>query len=79
MKMKVSLILTIILVFSTNLLAQIEQRKGKNPVIVIPGIMGSKLVNQKTGEVVWVKLSEAKMMICAFRFRLIYWLIGMIW
>lgn len=60
MKAKAVLILTIILIFSTNLLAQIEQRKGKNPVIVIPGIMGSKLVNSKTGEVVWVKLSEAK-------------------
>lgn len=60
MKTKISLILTIILIFSSNLLAQIEQRKGKNPIIVIPGITGSKLVNQKTGEVVWVRLSEAE-------------------
>jgi pimeloyl-ACP methyl ester carboxylesterase len=60
MKTKITLILTIILVFSGNLLAQIEQRKGKNPVIVIPGIMGSKLVNVKTDETVWVKLSESK-------------------
>mgnify|MGYP001224360211 CR=1 FL=1 len=60
MKTKITLILTIIVVFSTNLLAQIEQKKGKNPIIVIPGIMGSKLVNQKTSEVAWVRLSEAK-------------------
>lgn len=60
MKTKIPLILTIILVFTANLFAQIEQRKGKNPIIVIPGIMGSKLVNPKTDEVVWVRLSEAK-------------------
>jgi pimeloyl-ACP methyl ester carboxylesterase len=59
MRAKITLLLTIILVFSANLLAQTE-RKGKNPVIVIPGIMGSKLVNSKTEEVVWVRLSEAK-------------------
>jgi pimeloyl-ACP methyl ester carboxylesterase len=28
-------------------------RKGKRPVIVIPGILGSSIVNRKTGEVVW--------------------------
>src|SRR5438270_9078912 len=28
-------------------------RKGKRPVIVIPGILGSRIVNRKTGEVVW--------------------------
>ncbi|MDT5261337.1 MAG: hypothetical protein QOC61_341 [Acidobacteriota bacterium] len=28
-------------------------RKGKRPVIVIPGILGSSIVNSKTGEVVW--------------------------
>jgi pimeloyl-ACP methyl ester carboxylesterase len=27
--------------------------KGKRPVIVIPGILGSSIVNRKTGEVVW--------------------------
>ncbi len=28
-------------------------REGKRPVIIIPGILGSQLVNAKTGEVVW--------------------------
>lgn len=59
MRVKIALLLTIILVFSANLLAQAE-KKGKNPVIVIPGIMGSKLVNSKNDETVWVRLSEAK-------------------
>jgi pimeloyl-ACP methyl ester carboxylesterase len=27
--------------------------KGKHPVIVIPGILGSRIVNRRTGEVVW--------------------------
>jgi pimeloyl-ACP methyl ester carboxylesterase len=60
MKTKITLILTVILIFSANIWAQAAPSKGKNPIIVIPGIMGSKLVNQKTGEVVWVRLSEAK-------------------
>jgi hypothetical protein len=30
-----------------------RERTGKRPVIVIPGILGSRLVNQQTGEVVW--------------------------
>lgn len=28
-------------------------RTGKRPLIVIPGVLGSQLVNEKTGEVVW--------------------------
>ena len=28
-------------------------RKGKRPVIVIPGVLGSRIVNRRTGEVVW--------------------------
>jgi pimeloyl-ACP methyl ester carboxylesterase len=30
-----------------------KARTGKRPVIVVPGILGSRLVNRKTGEVVW--------------------------
>lgn len=30
---------------------------GKNPVIVIPGVLGSRLVNRKTGEVAWPKFT----------------------
>jgi pimeloyl-ACP methyl ester carboxylesterase len=33
-----------------------RERKGKRPVIVIPGILGSRIVNRKTGEVVWPSL-----------------------
>src|ERR687894_352568 len=31
----------------------VKGRKGKRPVIVIPGVLGSQLVNRRTGEVVW--------------------------
>src|SRR4051812_24120336 len=30
-----------------------RERRGKRPLIVIPGILGSQIVNRKTGEVVW--------------------------
>lgn len=30
---------------------------GKNPIIVIPGVLGSRLVNSKTGEVAWPKFT----------------------
>jgi pimeloyl-ACP methyl ester carboxylesterase len=30
-----------------------RELKGKRPVIVIPGILGSRIVNRRTGEVVW--------------------------
>jgi pimeloyl-ACP methyl ester carboxylesterase len=33
--------------------AGVRERKGKRPVIVIPGILGSRIVNRRTGEVVW--------------------------
>jgi len=33
--------------------AEARTRTGKRPLIVIPGILGSQLVNQKTGEIVW--------------------------
>ncbi|MBV9927990.1 MAG: hypothetical protein JOZ96_23420 [Acidobacteria bacterium] len=36
-----------------RIFAGVRGRKGKRPVIVIPGILGSRIVNQKTGEVVW--------------------------
>src|SRR5881396_2809453 len=29
---------------------------GKRPIIVIPGLLGTELVNQRTGEVVWPAL-----------------------
>lgn len=36
-----------------RIFAGVRERKGKRPVIVIPGILGSSIVNRKTGEVVW--------------------------
>jgi pimeloyl-ACP methyl ester carboxylesterase len=36
-----------------RIFAGVRERKGKRPVIVIPGILGSRIVNRRTGEVVW--------------------------
>src|SRR5918911_1525617 len=36
-----------------RIFAATRARTGKPPIIVIPGILGSRLVNRKTGEVVW--------------------------
>lgn len=33
--------------------AEARQRTGKRPLIVVPGVLGSQLVNYETGEVVW--------------------------
>ena len=35
---------------------QITKQTGKPPIIIIPGITGSELVNQKTGEKLWPEL-----------------------
>jgi pimeloyl-ACP methyl ester carboxylesterase len=40
--------------------ARAKLRKGKRPVIIIPGILGSELVNSETKERVWINLSTAK-------------------
>jgi pimeloyl-ACP methyl ester carboxylesterase len=34
--------------------------KGKNPVIVIPGVLGSQLVNRRTSEKVWPSLTDSE-------------------
>lgn len=34
--------------------------KGKRPIIVVPGVLGSELVNSKTGEVVWVSAKRSE-------------------
>ncbi len=34
----------------------VARREGKPPIIFIPGILGSRLVNRRTGEVVWPDL-----------------------
>lgn len=44
-----------LLFFSVSLLAQ-----SPNPVIIIPGITGSELVNKNTGKTVWFHISKSK-------------------
>lgn len=38
----------------------VKAQKNQLPIILIPGLIGSELVNQKTGEKVWFKLSRSK-------------------
>jgi pimeloyl-ACP methyl ester carboxylesterase len=38
----------------------VEVRKGKTPIIIIPGLTGSELVNEKNQEIVWFKPQRAK-------------------
>jgi len=37
-----------------------RQTKGKSPIIIIPGILGSQLINKRTGERVWPRGSRSK-------------------
>ena len=39
--------------------------KGKNPIIVIPGVLGSRLVHSKTGEVAWPKFTDTNSQLLA--------------
>ena len=39
-----------------DIFAQVRASTGKRPIIVIPGLLGTELVNQRTGEVVWPAL-----------------------
>jgi pimeloyl-ACP methyl ester carboxylesterase len=36
-----------------RIFAQSRARTGKRPVIVIPGVLGTQLINSKTGEMIW--------------------------
>lgn len=36
-----------------RIFAGAKAKEGKRPVIVIPGVLGSRIVNRRTGEVVW--------------------------
>ena len=36
-----------------RIFAQARVKTGKRPVIVIPGVLGTQLINSKTGEMVW--------------------------
>ncbi len=37
-----------------------KDRKGKRPIIIVPGILGSEIVNKDTGEKVWFSLGRSK-------------------
>ena len=39
---------------------RIPQNLEKPPVIIIPGILGSELINEKTGETVWFRISRSE-------------------
>ena len=67
----IALVLTLSVIFSgciggkkvpnlDAIFALSKLRKGKRPVIIIPGILGSELVNSETKERVWINLSSAK-------------------
>jgi hypothetical protein len=47
-------------VFEKNRLARQSAQTGKPPVIIIPGLIGSELINKETGETVWFDLSRSK-------------------
>ncbi|HMS41465.1 MAG TPA: hypothetical protein PKE69_14630 [Pyrinomonadaceae bacterium] len=47
--------------FSTKAQTPTKNLKtGKNPIIIIPGLTGSELINSKTGETVWFKAQRSK-------------------
>ena len=43
-----------------HIFASARARSGKRPVIVIPGILGTELINPKTGETVWPSAFRTK-------------------
>ncbi len=60
MKLQVTLIFVAIFSVTTFVFAQPALTTDKNPLIIIPGVMGSTLKNSKTDENVWVRFSGAK-------------------
>lgn len=51
-----------LILFVSAAFGQIEntERTGKQPVIIIPGLAGSNLVNKQTGKLVWFRASRSK-------------------
>ena len=54
------LIATLFLLSITFITQAASQATGKNPVIIVPGVQGSKLVNPKTGRTVWFSFKRDK-------------------
>jgi pimeloyl-ACP methyl ester carboxylesterase len=63
---KTLLVLLVVWMFITGIQAQdtaaagSETKKGKPPIIIIPGLAGTELVNTKSEEVVWFKAGRSK-------------------
>jgi pimeloyl-ACP methyl ester carboxylesterase len=60
MKIKITLLILAFFVAANVIFAQPALTTDKNPLIVIPGVMGSTLKNSETGEQVWVRFTDAK-------------------
>ncbi len=43
-----------------RIFADASTRTGKRPLIIIPGVLGSRLVNNRTGEIVWESAFRSK-------------------
>jgi Lecithin:cholesterol acyltransferase len=50
----------LIILFCTSVIFAQPSKTEKNPILVIPGIMGSRLKNTETNEEVWVKFKKNK-------------------
>lgn len=57
---KVLFVFCVVAFFAFSVQAQTTPVKGKNPIIIIPGLTGSELINSKTKEVVWFKPTRSK-------------------
>jgi pimeloyl-ACP methyl ester carboxylesterase len=57
---KIFQIVTFCLLLSIFSITALAQSAGKPPLIIIPGITGSELVNSETGEIVWFTLKHSK-------------------
>lgn len=60
-KLLIFLLFALCFAFSTKAQTPTKNLKtGKNPIIIIPGLTGSELINSKTGETVWFKAQRSK-------------------
>ena len=57
---KSAILQSLCLSFVLSVAAASAQTTGKRPVIVIPGIAGSQLINPATGKTVWFNVKRAK-------------------
>lgn len=45
---------------TTKPISTVSEKNGRAPVIIIPGLVGSELINEKTGDKVWFDIGRAK-------------------